>query len=45
MDECICWNETNEEKGIYEYILGKEILSRKRERKGYFRNVVMNLHL
>ena len=37
--------KTNEEKEIYEDILGKEVLSRKRERKGDFRNVVMDLHL
>ena len=37
--------KTNEEKKIYEDILGKEILSRKRERKGDFRNIVMGLHL
>ena len=37
--------KTNEEKEIYEDILGKEILSRKQERKRDFRNVVMNLHL
>ena len=34
MDECICWNKANEEKEIYEDILGKEILARKWERKG-----------
>ena len=32
--------KTNEEKEIYEDILGKEILSQKPERKGTFRNVV-----
>ena len=37
--------KTNEEKEVYEDILGKEILSRKRERKRSFRNVVMDLHL
>ena len=37
--------KTNEEKEIYEDILGKEILSRKQERKRDFRNVVMDLHL
>ena len=37
--------KTNEEKKIYEKFLGKEVLSRKRERKGDFRNVVMDLHL
>ena len=37
--------KTNKEKEIYEDILGKEILSRKRERKGDFRNAVMDLHL
>ena len=37
--------KTNEGKEIYENILGKEILSRKRERKGDFGNVVMDLHL
>ena len=37
--------KTNEEKKIYEDNLGKEILSRKRERKEDFRNVVMGLHL
>ena len=36
--------KTNEGKEIYENILGKEILSRKRERKGDFGNVVMDLH-
>ena len=41
MNECICWNEKNEEKEIYEDILGQEILARKREdfkilRKGRF---------
>ena len=36
--------KTNEEKKIYEKLLGKEVLSRKRERKGDFRNV-MDLHL
>ena len=35
----------NEKKEIYEDILGKEILSRKKKRKGDFRNVVVNLHL
>ena len=34
MDECICWKKTNEEKEIYEDILGKEIISRNREREG-----------
>ena len=42
MDEYICW--TNEEKEIYEDILSKEILLRKRDRKGDFRNVVMDVH-
>ena len=37
--------KTNKEKEIYEDILGKEILSRKRERKADFRNAVMDLHL
>ena len=37
--------KTNKEKEIYEDILSKEILSRKRDRKGDFRNVVMDLHL
>ena len=37
--------KTNEEKEIYEDILGKEIRSRKQERKGDFRNVVVDLHL
>ena len=36
--------KTNEEKEIYEDILGKEILSQKLEKKGDFRNVVMDLH-
>ena len=36
--------KTNEEREIYEF-LGNEILSQKRERKGDFRNVVMDLHL
>ena len=35
--------KTNEEKEIYEDILGKEILSQKQGRKGDFRNVVMDL--
>ena len=34
MDECICWKKTNEEKEIYEDILGKEIISRNQEREG-----------
>ena len=37
--------KTTEEKEIYEDILGKGFLSQKRERKGDFRNVVMDLHL
>ena len=37
--------KTNEEKEIYEDILGNEILSQKRERKGDFGNVVMDLYL
>ena len=37
--------KTNEEKEIYENTLGKEILSRKQEKKGDFRNAVMDLHL
>ena len=37
--------KTNEEKEIYEDILGKEILSQKRERKGDFGNFVMDLYL
>ena len=37
--------KANEEKEIYENTLGKEILSRKQEKKGDFRNVVMDLHL
>ena len=37
--------KTNEEKEIYEDILGKEILSQKRERKEDFGNVVMDLYL
>ena len=37
--------KTNEEKEIYEDTLGKKILSRKQEKKGDFRNVVMDLHL
>ena len=37
--------KSNEEKEIYEDILSKEILTRKREREGDFRNVVMDLHL
>ena len=37
--------KTNEEKELHEDILGKEVPSRKRERKGDFRNVAMNLHL
>ena len=37
--------KTNKEKEIYEDILGKEILSRKRERKADFTNAVMDLHL
>ena len=36
--------KTNEEKEIFENILGKDILSRKRERKGDFRNFIMDLH-
>ena len=35
----------NKENEIYGDILGKEILSRKRERKGDFRNAVMDLQL
>ena len=35
----------NEEKETYEKFLGKEVLSQKRERKGDFRNVVIDLHL
>ena len=35
----------NEEKEIYKYILGKEILSRTWERKGDFRNVSMDFNL
>ena len=34
----------NEEKEIYEDILGKEILLWKKERRRDFRNVVMDLH-
>ena len=34
----------NAEKEIYKYILGKEVLSRKREREGDFKNVVVDLH-
>ena len=37
--------KTNEEKGIYEDILVKEILSRKPERNVGFRNVAIDLHL
>ena len=37
--------KTNEEKEIYEDILGKKIVSRKWERKEDFRNVVMDLQL
>ena len=37
--------KTNEENEIYEDILGGEILSRKQERKGDFRNVAIDLHL
>ena len=37
--------KTNEENETYEDILGKVILPRKRERKGHFKNVVMDLHL
>ena len=37
--------KTNEEKEIYEDILGKEIVSWKWERKEDFRNVVMDLQL
>ena len=37
--------KANEEKDIFEDILGNEILSRKWERKGDFRNIVMDLHL
>ena len=39
----IAGTKTNEAKKILEDILGKKILSRKRERKGDFRNNVMNL--
>ena len=37
--------KTNEEKELHEDILGKEVPSGKRERKGDFRNVAMDLHL
>ena len=37
--------KTIEEKEVCEDILGKEILSPKRERKRDFRNVVVDLHL
>ena len=37
--------KTNEEKELHEDILGKEVPSRKQERKGDFRNVAMDLHL
>ena len=33
------------QKEIYEDTLSKEILSQKRDRKGDFRNVAMDLHL
>ena len=36
--------KTNEEKEVYENILGNKILSQNRERKGDFRNV-MDLHM
>ena len=35
--------KTNKEKEIYEVILGKKILLQRRERKGDFRNVFMDL--
>ena len=35
--------KTNEEKAIHADILGNEILSRKRDRNGDFRNVVIDL--
>ena len=37
--------KTNEEKEIYEEFLSKEVLSQKQEKKGDFRNVIMDLHL
>ena len=37
--------KTKKQKEIYDVILDQEILSRKRERKGDLRNVVMDLHL
>ena len=37
--------KTNEEKEIFEEFLVKKFLSQNRERKGDFRNVVMDLHL
>ena len=37
--------KTNEEKEMYEDILGKDILSWKREKKEDIRNIVMDLHL
>ena len=37
--------KTNKENKIYEVILGKKILLQKRERKGDFRNVFMDLCL
>ena len=37
--------KANEGKEIFEDILGNEILSQKWERKGDFRNIVMDLYL
>ena len=45
MHECICWNENKWRKGNLREVFGKEVLSQKQERKGDFRNVVMDLHL
>ena len=45
MNECICWNEKNEEKEIYEDILGQEILARKREKREILKTFFTDLHL